>query len=218
MGQIILQAVNVAYRKHLVLKNINLCFKPGEQWAICGRNGSGKTTLLKTIYRLIKPLSGRIQWVDVPPCAIAYLAQEPQFHASAMLTVFEFVCFGLWYEISFYKTISSSQAQQVQDALREVGLEDLAKQSIDRLSLGQLQCSRLARALVQKADFLLLDEPFNTVDEVSIQRLLSLFARLREQGKTVIAVLHNNDIVTQHFSQVVQLDKVSHAASNAFII
>ncbi len=217
MGQIILQAVNVAYRKHLVLKNIDLCFKQGEQWAICGRNGSGKSTLLKTIYRLIRPLSGRIQWVDVPPPAMAYLAQEPQFHASAMLTVFEFVCFGLWYEISFYKTINSSQVQQVQDALHVVGLQDLAKQSIDRLSRGQLQRSRLARALVQKADFLLLDEPFNAVDEGSTQCFLSLFARLRKEGKTVIAVLHNNDIVAQHFSQVVQLDKVSHKVSNAFI-
>ena len=217
MGQIILHSVNVAYRKHLVLKNIDLCFKQGEQWAICGRNGSGKSTLLKTIYHLIKPLIGQIQWVNIPSSAMAYLAQEPQFHASATLTVFEFVCFGLWYEISFYKAVNSSQVQQVQDALHVVGLQDLAKQSIDRLSRGQLQRSRLARALVQKADFLLLDEPFNAVDEGSIQRFLSLFARLRKEGKTVIAVLHNSDIVTQYFSHIVRLDKVSHTASNAFL-
>ena len=199
------------------LKILIYVLNRGSNGLFVGETVAASLLLLKTIYHLIKPLSGQIQWVNIPSSAMAYLAQEPQFHASATLTVFEFVCFGLWYEISFYKAVNSSQVQQVQDALHVVGLQDLAKQSIDRLSRGQLQRSRLARALVQKADFLLLDEPFNAVDEGSIQRFLSLFARLRKEGKTVIAVLHNSDIVTQYFSHIVRLDKVSHTASNAFL-
>lgn len=96
-------------------------------------------------------------------------------------------------------------ASQVNEALASVGMSALAHSPVGELSGGQLQRVLFARLLVQQAPLILLDEPFTGIDSATTQILLQVIAQLHQQGRTVIAVLHDMSMVAEHFPQVLLL-------------
>lgn len=198
--KIILENITVSYRRFPAVHHISATFQAGESWAICGPNGAGKSTLLQAIMGLTPVNSGRVALNGMTLQDIAYMPQLSQIDRSQPLSVFELVAMGLWYEIGFFSGLSKTQKERVYQALERVRMEMFAHRFINELSNGQFQRVLLARVLVQNAKFLLLDEPFNAIDEQTAHELSNILDSCCQQGQGVIAVLHNNDFVLRHFS------------------
>ncbi|MDF7676029.1 metal ABC transporter ATP-binding protein [Neisseriaceae bacterium ESL0693] len=192
--------LTVSYRHRPAVHHLNIQFNKNQMWALCGPNGAGKSTLLKAIMGLIKPDSGQIHWHDLQRADIAYLPQQSDIDRSMPMSVFELTAMGLWYEIGYFKSINQTMKTKVITALQQVNMADYADRPIAQLSNGQFQRVLFARMLVQKAQVLLLDEPFNAVDAQTTQALLNMLCRHQQQHQCiVIAVLHDYGQVKHYF-------------------
>lgn len=112
---------------------------------------------------------------------------------------------GCWPRKGILKRLTSEEIQKVNNALQQVGILDLKKTSIDQLSGGQFQRMLFARLLVQDAPIMLMDEPFVGIDEETQTLLLELIIDLHQQGKTIIAVLHDISLVERHFTDIIHI-------------
>jgi zinc/manganese transport system ATP-binding protein len=199
-----LDNLTVSYRQHPALHHISGQFAPGSLTAVVGPNGSGKTTLLKSIMGLLPADGGRLT-VAAQRERMAYLPQLSEIDRSFPLRVGECVQLGCWAAVGAWGGLSGTQRSRVQWALHTVGLSDFDDRPISTLSSGQLQRALFARLLVQDAQLILLDEPFNAVDSQTTAALLSLLQLWHTQQRTVIAVVHNDAQVRQHFPQTLLL-------------
>lgn len=198
-----IENLTLGYERHPAVHHLGVRIAPGSLVAVTGPNGAGKSTLLKGLAGLMRPLQGRI---DGPaPHRIAYLAQTSQIDRDFPISVFDMVAMGLWREIGALGRISPSQRQRCQEALATVGLGEFGNRALDTLSGGQFQRALFARLMLQDASLLLLDEPFAAVDERTTGELVAVLHRWQQEGRTVIAVLHDLDLVRRHFEHVLLL-------------
>ena len=177
----------------------------GALLAIIGPNGSGKSTLLKGITGTLKPMSGSCRHVD--GCRIAYLPQQADIDKSFPATVFDLIKLGLWPKRGLLGRLTDGDRAQIAQALGAVGLEGFEQRTIDTLSGGQLQRALFARVLLQDADLILLDEPFNAIDNRTVDDLIALITRWHGEQRTVVAVMHDLDLVREHFPQTMLLSR-----------
>lgn len=196
---IVIDNLTVSYQSRPAVHHVDMTFPSGCMYAIFGPNGAGKSTLLKAIMGLLRCSTGAVHWQNLQRKDLAYLPQQSDVDRSQPMTVFELAAMGLWYEIGFFGCISSSQRQRVQAALNRVEMDEFAERGIGELSNGQFQRVLLARMLVQNAPFLLLDEPFNAVDAKTTYALLEVLRQENQQGKAIIAVLHDYEQVHAYF-------------------
>jgi len=196
--------LTVSYRQHPALHHISGQFAPGSLTAVIGPNGSGKSTLLKSIMGLLKPAGGRIL-VNTLPERIAYLPQLSEIDRSFPMQVRDCVLLGCWSALGAWGGVNAEMLSRVETALHAVGLEGFEQRGIGSLSSGQFQRVLFARILVQKADLILLDEPFNAIDSRTTEALLQIVAQWHAQGRTVVAVLHDDSQVHAHFPQTLLL-------------
>lgn len=200
---LVIDNLTLGYERHPAVHHLGVRIAPGSLVAVTGPNGAGKSTLLKGLAGLMKPLEGRI---DGPPQReVAYLAQTSQIDRSFPITVFDMVAMGLWREIGALGRMSAGQRQRCQKALATVGLGEFGHRTLDTLSGGQFQRALFARLMLQDASLLLLDEPFAAVDERTTGELVAVLHQWQQEGRTVIAVLHDQDLVRRHFEQVLLL-------------
>jgi len=199
-----LDNLTVSYRQHPALHHISGTFARGSLTAVIGPNGSGKSTLLKSVMGLLRPEGGRVS-VQVPSARIAYLAQLTEIDRGFPLSVQDCVLLGCWSAVSAWGRVTPALLQRVQAAVVGVGLAGFEQRSVGTLSSGQLQRVLFARLMVQEADLILLDEPFNAMDSRTSEALLALIHRWQAEGRTVVAVLHDDEQVRQHFPQTVLL-------------
>ncbi len=196
--------LTVSYRQHPALHHICGQFAPGSLTAVIGPNGSGKSTLLKSIMGLLPAATGRVS-VGTPIARMAYLPQVSEIDRSFPLSVGDCVLLGCWSAVGAWGGISAALLAHVQAAIHTVGLDGFEQRSIGSLSSGQFQRVLFARLLVQDANLILLDEPFNAIDSRTTTALLALIQQWHTQGRTVIAVLHDEAQVRAHFEQCVLL-------------
>jgi zinc/manganese transport system ATP-binding protein len=178
-------------------------FAPGSLTAIVGPNGAGKSTLLRALAGLHSPESGRI--AQAGTARIALLPQLASLDRAFPIACRDVVMQGLWPRIGAFRAVPADEQARVDAALAAVGLAGLAKRPVGSLSAGQLQRLLFARLLVQDADILLLDEPFNAVDAKTAADLLRLIRQWHGEGRTVIAVLHDLDLVAREFPETLLL-------------
>ncbi|MGX9522559.1 metal ABC transporter ATP-binding protein [Vibrio mediterranei] len=202
-----LQQVKVGYKNKPIFPTLTGTFKLGSLTAIMGDNGVGKTTLLKTLMHTITPLAGDIIFHGDSSKSIAWLPQHSDVDRQFPMTVFDTVAMGAVNHTSLFKSLSKSDNLRIQDAIAKVGVTDLIHRSINTLSGGQFQRMLFARMLVQDADILIMDEPFVGIDTATQQQLLFLIKTLHHQGKTIIAVLHDANIVHQHFPSLLHISQ-----------
>lgn len=176
----------------------------GSMTAIIGPNGTGKSTLLKTILKLQSPVSGQLSFTEGRP-RIAWLPQLAEMERQFPTTVYDVVCMGAWPARGLFSSLNRQIRLRVADAIERVGLTTLSKQPIEALSGGQFQRMLFARLLVQNAPLVLLDEPFTGVDSQTSDFLMTLICQMHQAGQTVMAVLHDNELVSRHFPQVLLL-------------
>lgn len=167
--------------------------------ALIGPNGGGKSTLLKLIAGLQQPSSGTFKRQGLKPHDIAYLPQRSDFDRTFPLRCDDVVAMGLWSKMGSFGRLSPLLRQTIHQALGKVGLSGFEKRSLTELSGGQFQRLLFARLMVQEATVILLDEPFSAIDPPTTRDLIKIIKKWHEEGKTIITVLHDLNIVRQHF-------------------
>jgi zinc/manganese transport system ATP-binding protein len=199
-----LDNLTVSYRQHPALHHVSGHFLAGSLTAVVGPNGSGKSTLLKSMVGLV-PLGPHAQIDRAPELQIAYLPQHGDLDRDFPLAVRDCVMLGLWSRAGALSGATQAMLLQVESALNTVGLQGFERRPINTLSSGQLQRVMFARLLVQDADLILLDEPFSAVDSKTTASLLVLVQQWQREGRTVVAVLHDDAQVREFFPQTVLL-------------
>ena len=217
-----LDNLTVTYQAHPALHHVSGYFSPGSMTAVVGPNGSGKSTLLKAIAGLLPLHGGKIHGalsVNFAPKHIAYLPQFNAIDRSFPIDVRDCVLLGCWGSAGAWGSVATAMQARADVALRAVGLEGFERRSLDSLSGGQLQRAMFARMLVQDAQLLLLDEPFNAIDTKTCTDLLQLLRLWQRQQRTVIAVLHDQAQARQYFPETLLLARevVSWGATKAVL-
>jgi zinc/manganese transport system ATP-binding protein len=174
-------------------------FEAGSLTAIVGPNGAGKTTLLRSLAGLHTSCEGRIERA----ARTALLPQAPALDRAFPITCAEAAAMGAWAETGALRPLHDPA--RVAAALDAVGLAGFAARLVGTLSAGQFQRLLFARLILQDAPILLLDEPFTAVDARTEADLLRLIHRWHEERRTVIAVLHDIDLVQREFPRTLLL-------------
>jgi zinc/manganese transport system ATP-binding protein len=200
-----LDNVTVAYDRHPAVHHVTGRFAPGSLTAIVGPNGAGKSTLLKAIMGQLPVADGQIERGALKPRDIAFLPQQASLDRAYPISVLELVLLGHWQRAGAFGRITGRDIAAARDALQAVGLSGFEKRPLGTLSTGQAQRALFARVLVQDARVILLDEPFNALDARTVADLLALLERWHGEQRTVIAVLHDFDLVRQNFPDAVYL-------------
>lgn len=205
---ITLDKLTVSYRQHPALHHVSGQFMHGSLTAVMGPNGSGKSTLLKSIAGLLPIESGRsgaALTLNTGAARIAYLPQLSEMDRGFPIDVRDCALLGWWGSAGAFGNIGNDLLARVDAALHAVGLQGFERRSVGSLSAGQLQRVMFARILVQDAQLILLDEPFNAVDAKTTAGLLALVQQWQREQRTVIAVLHDEAQVRQYFPQTLLL-------------
>jgi zinc/manganese transport system ATP-binding protein len=172
---------------------------------VIGPNGAGKSTLFRGLVGILKPLAGSISLGGLDHRDIAYLPQTADIDRSFPISVFDFVGTGLWRFTGFFGGMGKRERDKILAALAAVGLNGFENRSIGTLSGGQMQRMLFARVLLQDARLIVLDEPFNAIDAKTSADLVALVKRWHGEQRTVLAALHDMDLVRNHFPETLLL-------------
>ena len=192
------QDLTLAYDKRVVVENLDVRIADGSFSVIVGPNACGKSTLLKSLARVLKPQAGAVlldgQAIASYPSKhvakqLGMLPQSPIVPGG--LVVEELVARGRFAHQRLLKQWSPEDESAVHEAMRLTEVAELADRFVDELSGGQRQRVWLAMALAQQTPILLLDEPTTFLDLSHQFEVLDLCAELHEQGRTIVAVLHD---------------------------
>ena len=200
-----LEHLSLGWRDKVAVRDISGQFLQGGLYALVGPNGAGKSTLLKGLMGEIAPIQGSLRLHVNAGTDLAFLPQQADIDRSFPITVYDLVAMGAWSRVGIFKGVSAQEHQRIHQALKTVGMADFAARSIHTLSGGQFQRALFARLLLQDASVILLDEPFTALDTDTTQDLLGLILDWHAQGRTIIAVLHELDVVRAHFPTSVLL-------------
>jgi zinc/manganese transport system ATP-binding protein len=200
-----LHNVTLGYDGHPAVHHLEGTFAEGSLTAVIGPNGSGKSTLLKGLAGLLSPIDGHIHRTGFAPQDIAYLPQAGTLDLGFPATVADLVGLGLWRKRGLFQMFRDDDASDIKGALADVGLSGFEDRAIDTLSGGQLQRALFARVMLQDARVILLDEPFTAIDARTVADLLHLVQHWHGERRTVIAVLHDDELVRKHFPQAILL-------------
>lgn len=213
MTTVELASASVAYNGSRVLDGVDLAVGSGSWVGIIGCNGAGKTTLLRTVAGLV-PHEGDVR-IDGSPVAhlnrrrlarlVAYVPQRPVVPDG--MTVTDYVLIGRTPYIAYLGSEGRRDLDVVADTLARLELEVLASRTLGTLSGGEVQRALLARALVQEAPVLLLDEPTAALDVGHQQQALELVDAIRrERDLTVLSAMHDLTLAAQFADELLLLD------------
>jgi len=197
--------LTLGYENLAAVYQLNASIESGEFIALVGPNGGGKSTLLKAIMGEVLPSEGSINLSVSARKGIAYLPQLSKIDRSFPMSVEQLVSSGLWRQVGLFKGIGCCHKTRIHEVLFEVGMSGFANRMLDTLSGGQFQRVLFARMLLQNAQLLLLDEPFAGVDEKTTDDLLLVLKKCHERDTTIIAVMHDLDLVREHFPSTMLL-------------
>lgn len=202
--------LTVSYDTKPVLWDIDFEVPVGTLTAVIGPNGAGKSTLLKAMMGLIPTSSGYTLFsgkpIDKMRKEVAYVPQRESVDWNFPVSVMDVVLMGRYAHLGLFRRPASADKELAMEALRQVGMQDLEKRQISELSGGQQQRVFLARALVQKADIYLMDEPLAGVDAATESVVFELLQELRSRDKTVLVVHHDLQSIEAHFDRVLMLN------------
>ena len=204
-AQLQFRDLTLGYDRHPAVHHLNGAVARGSLTAVVGPNGAGKSTLFKGVVGVLKPLAGRIERHGVRPQDIAYLPQIAEIDRSFPISVYDMVAMGLWRGKGLFGGIGSKDRDTVESAISAVGLTGFEPRPIGTLSGGQMQRMLFARLLLQDARVIVLDEPFNAIDAKTSADLLALVQRWHAERRTVLAALHDLELVKANFPEALLL-------------
>jgi len=203
--QLTLKNVTLGYDRHPAVHHLNGEVTRGALVAVIGPNGAGKSTLFRGLAGILKPLAGSIDLGGLDARDIAYLPQSVDIDKSFPISVFDFVGTGLWRTTGPFGGMGKIERDKIVKALAAVGLNGFENRPIGTLSGGQMQRLLFARVLLQDARLIVLDEPFNAIDAKTSADLLMLIKRWHGEQRTVLAALHDMELVRNHFPETLLL-------------
>ncbi|MFZ1883677.1 MAG: ABC transporter ATP-binding protein [Rhodoplanes sp.] len=204
-AQLVFHDLTLGYDRHPAVHHLDGAVARGALLAVVGPNGAGKSTLFKGIVGIVPTLAGRVDLCGLDQREVAYLPQVPDIERSFPIHVYDFVAMGLWRKTGLFGGIGQKERKQIHAAIATVGLTGFERRPIGNLSGGQMQRVLFARLLLQDAQLIVLDEPFNAIDAKTAADLFDLICRWHAEGRTVLAALHDLDLVRAHFPKVLLL-------------
>ncbi len=188
--------LTVSYGARPVLWDVDAAFPAGAMSGIVGPTGSGKSTLLRAALGLVPADAGRVTVLGLPARQamrrVAYVPQREAVDWDFPITVREVVEMGRYPSVGWIRRLAGADRGIVDESLERVGMTAFARRQIGQLSGGQRQRVFVARALAQRAELLVLDEPFAGIDARTEAALLALLAELRDrEGRSIVMVHHD---------------------------
>lgn len=176
------------FRRNLVLKDVNAIFESGYIYGLSGRNGAGKSVFLKILCGLYKPSSGEVLFDgkkydkdDLHLLNMRALIEKPNFFPE--LTGYE--------NLELLAKIQNKIGKkEIEDTLRKVNLSEEKDKKYKEYSLGMKQKLGIAQVLMEDPDIIILDEPFNGIEEVSVKKISEILKEQKEKGKIIILSTH----------------------------
>jgi manganese/iron transport system ATP-binding protein/manganese/zinc/iron transport system ATP- binding protein len=187
MSAIAVHSLAAAYDGAPVLEDVSFEVPPGRSVCVLGPNGGGKTTLFRALLGELEPVAGQVEVSGRP----AYVAQTDRTRLDFPVTALDVALIGTLAKGRWWLPPRRADRDAARAALERVGLADQADVRFGELSGGQRQRALLARALVQDAAVLLLDEPLSGVDPASATLIERVFGELRASGRTLLVASHD---------------------------
>lgn len=202
-----LENISKTFKNNIIFKDVNIEFKPGKIYGIIGKNGSGKSVLLKMICGFYNPDSGRIlfdnQCINLTrnfaPSTRA-LIERPNFFPS--LTGLE----NLKLLASIQNIVTEDK---IIETLKAVNLYVEKDKKYSKYSLGMKQKLGIAQVLMENPEVEILDEPFNGIDDESIEMIRGFFVEEKKKNKTIILATHLKNDIEELCDEVYKIDKCS---------
>ena len=204
------EALTLAYDGRVVARDLGVTIADGSFTVIVGPNACGKSTLLKALARVLRPKDGTV-FLDGKAIAsypskqvaqrLGMLPQSPVVPGG--IVVEELVARGRFAHQRLLRQWSPGDEAAVTEAMRLTEVTDLADRFVDELSGGQRQRVWLAMALAQQTPVLLLDEPTTFLDLSHQFEVLDLCAELHEEGRTIVAVLHDLNQACRYATELI---------------
>ena len=192
-----------SFKSAEVLKNINLTLESGKVIGLKGKNGSGKTMLMRAISGLILPTSGKVyindkelgRQISFPP-SIGILIENPSF-------------IGNYTGLKNLKVLASIQNrvsdEQIRKALKDIGLDPDDKRTYRKYSLGMKQKLGIAAAVMENPDIIILDEPINALDDVSVEKVHDILEEQKKRGAVIIIACHDKEELDQLSDEIIEI-------------
>jgi manganese/iron transport system ATP-binding protein/manganese/zinc/iron transport system ATP- binding protein len=169
------------------LEGVSFALEPGEVAGVLGPNGGGKTTLFRALLDELPRRRGLVELAGPP----AYVPQTDEARLDFPVNAHDVALMGAYRRTPFYRRLGRGERAAATAALERVGLADVARSRFGTLSGGQRQRVLIARALVQDARILLLDEPLSGVDAPSAARIEAVLRELRDEGRALLVATHD---------------------------
>ncbi len=195
--------VNKTIKKAPILRDINLEFTGGKLYVLLLYNCSGKTMLMRAICGLITPdsgiidIDGKILGKDISfPESIGVLIENPAF-------------IGNYTGFKNLKVLASIQNrigdEQIRKALEDIGLDPDDKRTYRKYSLGMKQKLGIAAAVMENPDIIILDEPINALDEVSVEKVHDILEEQKKRGAVIIIACHDKEELDQLSDEIIEI-------------
>jgi zinc transport system ATP-binding protein len=215
MSMLSVEQLSFRYNSVEVLSDISFSVDAGDYIGLVGPNGSGKTTVIKIMLGLLQQEKGTVTLFGSDAAGfrerhkIGYLPQKPtHFNPHFPATVKEIVSLGLFSKQSFLQRITKDDQKLIYDAMAMAEVLDISDALIGELSGGQQQRVLVARAVVNKPELLILDEPTTALDPEAREHFFKVLYELNRRGNvTVILVTHDIASIGKYASKLLYLDK-----------
>jgi len=217
--------VGVVYNNGFrALNNVTFNLDKGVIAALVGINGSGKSTLFKAIMGFVPLESGTIKLLGLDTNSalkknlIAYVPQNEEIDWDFPILVEDLVMMGRYGHMSWLRIPKENDFKIVKESLDRVGMSGYYKSQIGELSGGQKKRVFLARALAQRSEVILLDEPFTGIDVKSEEEIVLLLSNLRTEGKVMLIATHNLGSVPEFCNQSILINQTIIASGPTDIV
>lgn len=207
MQDIVVRVTGISkfFGKTEVLHDIHLQLKEGYIYGLVGRNGSGKTMLLKCICGFVSPTKGNVtvygkvigrdtEFAEDVGFIIENPGFLPQYNAYKNLAY-------------LYSARQRIDKEKIRKMIRLVGLDPDDRKKVGKFSMGMRQRLGIAQALMEDPGIVLVDEPFNGLDQTGVEEIRSVFLQMKKEGKTILLVSHNREDIDVLCDEVYEIDR-----------
>lgn len=188
--------VSKKLNKKIVLNDINIKFNEGKMYLISGHNGCGKTMLLRLLCGLIIPDEGSVIRSDIYKYGV--IIENPKFMEN----------YSAFYNLKYLASIDSHMSDsEIENALDTVGLLEVKNDKVKSFSLGMKQRLGIAQAIMENQNVILLDEPFNALDDASYELVIDILQKKKLEGKLIIVAAHGiSEEKLCKFDEIIKMD------------
>ena len=196
-----IKSISFSRSSHVIYQEFSAQLTKGESVLLTGPNGAGKSTLIQIIGGLLKPESGSVEIDGVNIVSLNTKEQSALRSVAPQRRSFT-LAFTVDQVLKFLpKKLRIKDSSYI---IQQLGLTELLNRKVTELSIGQQERVSLALALIQEANYYLLDEPFSAQDAESTQKILEIISELKKE-KGVLVISHNQDAISNYFDRVISL-------------